>query len=282
MSRSQRFILAFAVLTAAFAGIVPGRAQTLAQFHTPLGDILVELYDQDKPATVQNFLHYVNSGRYNDMFMHRWVPGFVVQGGGYITTNRHTATATLAPLPVFSTITNEHNVGRIFSNQFGSIAMARVGGSTNSATSQWFFNLGNNNGLDSVDGGFTVFGQARAGTNVLSRFNIVTVANGIYTLNLGSPLDQLPVLSPNPGYEDLIYTSITLQSRPKVAISTRADGARLVQWNSLSNLVNIVEMSSQVTGAWSTLVSTNGTGATMETVDTTPGAAPRFYRVRIQ
>ena len=282
MSRSQRLILALAVLTTALVGIVPGRAQTLAQFHTPVGDMLVELYDQEKPVTVQNFLRYVNSDRYNDMYMHRWVPGFVVQGGGFITTNRHTAVATLAPLPVFPAITNEYSVGRTFGNQFGSIAMARVGGLTNSATSQWFFNLGNNSGLDTVDGGFTVFGQVRAGTNVLTRFNTVTVANGIYALNLGSPLDQLPVLSQTPGYEDLIYTKITLQSRPVVGISARLDGARIVRWNSLSNLVNIVEMAPQISGAWSTLVSTNGTGASMETVDTTPGAGPRFYRVRIQ
>ena len=58
-------------------------AGTLVQFRTVFGDMEVELYDQDKPVTVQNFLNYVKSGRYQNEITHRLVPGSVVQGGGF-------------------------------------------------------------------------------------------------------------------------------------------------------------------------------------------------------
>ena len=62
-------------LNFAFAG-------TLVQFRTVFGDMEVELYDQDKPVTVQNFLHYLQSGAYQNGFAHRLLPNFVLQGGG--------------------------------------------------------------------------------------------------------------------------------------------------------------------------------------------------------
>src|SRR5438046_2421071 len=60
----------------------PACAGTLAQFRTVFGDMEVELYGQDKPATVGNFIRYVRGGLYTNMFCHRYVPGFVIQGGG--------------------------------------------------------------------------------------------------------------------------------------------------------------------------------------------------------
>src|SRR5439155_13923276 len=70
------------------ASAAPAPAGTLAQFRTSFGDIDVELYDQDKPVTVQNFVRYVQSGAYSNMFLHRCIPGFIVQGGGFSTTNQ--------------------------------------------------------------------------------------------------------------------------------------------------------------------------------------------------
>src|SRR5262245_2901746 len=52
-----------------------------------LGTLDVELFDADKPETVRNFLLYVRSGAYSNMFLHRCLPGFVVQGGGFAVTN---------------------------------------------------------------------------------------------------------------------------------------------------------------------------------------------------
>lgn len=74
-------------------------AGTLVQFRTFFGDIEVELYDQDKPVTVQNFLNYIKSGRYTNEFSHRLIPGFVIQGGGFsLTTNTISAIPTYPPI----------------------------------------------------------------------------------------------------------------------------------------------------------------------------------------
>src|SRR5215471_5477987 len=94
------------------------QAGTLAQFRTVFGDMELELYDQDKPVTVQNFIRYVQTGAYTNCFSHRLVPGFVVQSGGFTLSN-HT---TVYPVPTFPPITNEFGVGRRFSNIYGTIA----------------------------------------------------------------------------------------------------------------------------------------------------------------
>src|SRR5215468_2909713 len=94
-------------------------AGTLAQFRTPLGDIEVELYDQDKPVTVRNFIRYVQSGAYQNEFAHRLEPGFVLQGGGFIITNRGTTNAAIVPVPAYPPITNEFDVGTRYSNVYG-------------------------------------------------------------------------------------------------------------------------------------------------------------------
>src|SRR5260221_5491725 len=137
------------------------QAGTLAQFRTVFGDIEVELYDQDKPVTVQNFIRYVQSGVYQNEFAHRIVPGFIVQGGGFAIASRGTTNWAIGSVPSFGNITNEFGVGRRFSNTYGTIAMAKLPGYTNSASSQWFFNLANNAFLDTNDTNnfFVVFGH---------------------------------------------------------------------------------------------------------------------------
>ncbi len=156
------------------------------QFRTVFGDVEVELYDQDKPVTVQNFLNYIESGRYQNEIAHRLVPGFVLQGGGFTLSNNVIGqVSTLAP------ITNEFGVGRQFSNVYGTIAMAKLGGNTNSATSQWFFNLTNNAFLDAPDANdfFVVFGHVIAGTNVLNIFNAFQNYTGTQQSNLVANID---------------------------------------------------------------------------------------------
>ena len=274
---SMRFLSA--LLCASVLGAAPiAWAGSLAQFRTPLGDIEVELYDSSKPATVQNFMRYVKSGAYKDMLIHRWEPNFVIQGGGYFTTNRFATNASIEQIVTFGEVTNEYSVGRRFSNVYGTLAMARVAGQTNSATSQWFFNLTNNPFLDQVDGGFTVFGRVLRGTNVLERFNLTDTNNGIFGVNLGSPLTAVPVLSDNPDYEDLVYVDITLLN---VHVTTNPSGQQEISWNSVSNKLNRVEYTTQIPPAWTELTTTNGTGQLLRVVDPQPGISKRFYRVRV-
>jgi peptidyl-prolyl cis-trans isomerase A (cyclophilin A) len=94
----------------------PSHAGTLAQFRTVFGDIEVELYDQDKPVTVQNFRQLVASGAYLNTFFHRLEPGFVIQGGGFATPARYSTNvfappwSYLAGVTNFGSITNEFEI----------------------------------------------------------------------------------------------------------------------------------------------------------------------------
>ena len=219
---------------------------------TALGVVDVELFDSDKPETVGNFLLYVRSGAYSNSFLHRCVPGFVVQGGGFSvadprSTNRF---STFEELPNYGRLTNEYFVGPQQGNTFGTLAMAKVGGDPNSATSQWFFNLANNPNLDAQNGGFTVFGRVLAstnlaeGTNVLRHFNTLSTNAGVVNLAnlLGSAysvFSDLPVAYTNtisraPLYQELYYTQISIvnqtnlpgQSPPTISLVSPPPNSR--------------------------------------------------------
>lgn len=191
-------------LTTAFADSDVSAAVRLT---TALGTIDIALFGQQKPVTVANFLNYLDQGRYfkidptngqlSSSFVHRSVPGFIIQGGGYIGTvdPGHPANALPTQVLGFSPIQNEPGI----SNKRGTIAMAKLSGNPNSATSEWFINLADNGGppnnLDTQNGGFTVFGRIVNGG--------MTVADAIAALplfNFGSPFDTLPLrnyTSPN-------------------------------------------------------------------------------------
>lgn len=148
---------------------------TIVRFETSLGDFDVNLFDEYTPETVENFLAYVESGAYEDTFIHRSAPNFVVQGGGFIYDANFTSLANIADtpkVPQSAPVINEP----VLSNQRGTIAMAKRGGYPNSATSEWFFNLQDNSGggpnLDNQNGGFTVFGQVMGdGMAILEEIN---------------------------------------------------------------------------------------------------------------
>jgi cyclophilin family peptidyl-prolyl cis-trans isomerase len=126
---------------------------TIVEFQTNQGNIRVNLFDETTPETVANFLDYVALGAYENSFIHRSVPGFIIQGGGYVFDS---SSQQVSSVETNSPVANEP----IYSNVRGTIAMAKVSGDPNSATSQWFFNLENNApNLDIQNGGFTVFGQ---------------------------------------------------------------------------------------------------------------------------
>jgi len=125
---------------------------TIVEFQTSHGNLQVNLFDTTTPKTVENFLNYVNDLHYTNSVVHRVVPGFVIQGGGFTFTGNWP----LTDIPANAAIQNEP----IYSNVKGTIAMAKLGSSKDSATDQWFFNVANNSSnLDLQNGGFTVFGQ---------------------------------------------------------------------------------------------------------------------------
>jgi cyclophilin family peptidyl-prolyl cis-trans isomerase len=153
---------------------------TIVEVVTDLGTVEINLYDNATPATVTNFLNYVNSGAYTDSIFHRSVPGFVIQGGGFITD----INAQVGEITTNSAVTNEP----VYSNVRGTIAMAKLGNDPNSATSQWFINLANNAAnLDDQNGGFTVFGEVTAGMDVVDAI----AALPLY--DFGSAFTNLPL-----------------------------------------------------------------------------------------
>ncbi|USD27228.1 peptidylprolyl isomerase [Pseudoalteromonas sp. SCSIO 43201] len=139
------------LLASAMLGSVTANA-TIVEFQTSHGSFQVNLYDQSTPKTVENFLQYVNNERYSDTVIHRVIPEFVVQGGGFTYEGK----VPLDAIETYNAVKNEPK----WSNVKGTIAMAKVAYKPDSATSQWFINLeDNSSNLDVENGGYTVFGQ---------------------------------------------------------------------------------------------------------------------------
>ena len=160
---------------------------TRVRFDTSAGPVNVELFDRQAPKTVTNFLNYVGDGDYTDSVFHRSAKlaggtPFVLQGGGF--TFEATTPPTLASVPQDPPVQNEFDASR--SNLRGTIAMAKLGGNPNSATNQFFFNLGNNAAnLDTQNGGFTVFGKVVAAADQA----VVDQLAAIPTQNQGQAAD---------------------------------------------------------------------------------------------
>jgi cyclophilin family peptidyl-prolyl cis-trans isomerase len=181
----------FASIALAVACLVPQLAgATFVRMETNLGVIDIELYDMQAPLTVTNFLNYAARGDYNGTAIHRSVPGFVIQGGGYVFAGYALGFPVVFHIPEDPPVLNEFSPTR--SNVRGTIAMAKLGGDPNSATSEWFFNLADNSAnLDNQNGGFTVFGRVIAGMNVVDTIAGLRV---LYAPGLNPAFTDLPVM----------------------------------------------------------------------------------------
>jgi peptidyl-prolyl cis-trans isomerase A (cyclophilin A) len=141
---------------------------------TSLGAIVLELQPDKAPATVANFLQYVQEGHYAGTVFHRVIPNFMIQGGGY--------TANMQDKPTRAPIALESRNG--LRNVRGTIAMARTS-VPNSATAQFFINTQDNPFLDqptSQDGhGYAVFGRVVSGMDVVDKIRAVpTTRRGMH------------------------------------------------------------------------------------------------------
>jgi len=146
---------------------VAGAANPQIEIKTNLGSIVVELYPEKAPKTVENFLQYVKRGFYKGSIFHRVIPGFMIQGGGFGTD--------MQQRPTREPVAIESNNG--LKNETGTIAMARTQ-NPNSATAQFFINVADNVFLNytepSVRGyGYTVFGKVIEGMDVVNRIAAV-------------------------------------------------------------------------------------------------------------
>lgn len=155
----MRKLFASLVLIASCFASQAAIAGPKVEFKTTLGNFVVELDDVKAPKTTANFLKYVNSGFYNGTIFHRVIDGFMIQGGGF--------TPDLAQKPTEAPVASEAQNG--LKNNVYTIAMARTS-DPDSATSQFFINVNNNQGLDypnAMGNGYTVFGKVISGTQTI-------------------------------------------------------------------------------------------------------------------
>lgn len=154
---------------------------------TTKGVIVLELDPDKAPATVENFLTYVDEGFYDGTIFHRVIPGFMIQGGGF--------TEDMSQKPTRGTVSNEANNG--LKNNVGTIAMARTP-DPHSATAQFFINVSNNDFLnfksETPQGwGYCVFGKVVDGMDVVNA--IVGVPTGSRGMHQDVPVDPVIITS---------------------------------------------------------------------------------------
>ncbi len=179
------------LLTLTIAGAMPSAsaagtgAAPRVVFQTSAGEIVLELNAEKAPKTVDNFLQYVKSGQYAGTIFHRVIDGFMIQGGGFDADMKEKPTR--APIP------NEAKNG--LKNDAYTVAMARTS-DPDSATAQFFINVGNNAALDypGRDGaGYCVFGKVVKGTEIVDK--IRTVATGNRGMHQNVPVKPILITS---------------------------------------------------------------------------------------
>lgn len=176
-------VMALIALTSA-----PARAaddKLVVVLDTSAGQITLELDKAKAPITVENFLKYVDKGFYDNVVFHRVMPDFMIQTGGMTEKND---LLTEKRAEAFPPIKNESGNG--LSNVRGMIAMARTE-DPNSATSQFFINLGDNSRLDNYGGGYTVFGKVTSGMEVVDTIGKVETTTKPDAI--GNPNRNVPV-----------------------------------------------------------------------------------------
>lgn len=264
-----------------------------------VGSVGIVLYAGAAPATVANFLAYVTAegaGSYDGSFIHRSIPGFIVQGGGYRPIGGIAFESVTDRPPVV----NEPGIP----NLRGTLAMAKLGGNPDSATNEWFVNLDDNRGnLDYQNEGFSVFGRvAGNGMDVIDfitalprgGYNTITVDGG----SRPGLLTDVPVLAeaaPNSLNQDLLVRlsearavnplayEILSMSHPSIAnVSLVGDILRIeplaLGWSELSLAMtdldgNRIERTYALTvsvdyASWAAAVAfTEGTGEPMDDPD---------------
>lgn len=178
--------------------------QNKVRLKTNKGDIVIQLDAEKAPVTVENFKKYVGAGHYNGTIFHRVIGDFMIQGGGYVKQGeKWVEKKTQDP------IVNEGQNG--LKNEVGTIAMARMR-DPNSATAQFFINVGKNDNLDfPSNGGYAVFGKVIEGMDVVNQ--IKAVKTGTQTLlNRHPKTDELmPSPSDDVPDEPIIIETATLE-----------------------------------------------------------------------
>jgi cyclophilin family peptidyl-prolyl cis-trans isomerase len=173
----RRFLVCLLSLAAVSLAAAPKpRVKPRVKLTTSLGVIVLELEPEAAPKTVENFLKYVRKGQYRETIFHRVIPGFMIQGGGYVDYLGKKRTE--APIPNEA----DRSLAAGLRNRRGTVAMARTG-DPNSATAEFFINVVNNPSLDfksKKDGnswGYCVFGKVVKGMDVVDHIKAVKTSH---------------------------------------------------------------------------------------------------------
>jgi len=180
-------IVSFALFSLMCLQLNSAYANPKVLMETSKGDITIELYENEAPRTVKNFLSYASEGFYNNLIFHRVIKDFMIQGGGMDSEMRQKD-----PKPP---IKNEARRG--LGNNRGTIAMARTN-VIDSATAQFFINVKDNDFLNHTDKtargfGYAVFGEVIKGMDVVD--SIARAKTGIF--NGFSDVPKEPILIKN-------------------------------------------------------------------------------------
>ena len=143
----------------------------MVKLHTSLGTITLELFPEQAPESVKNFLAYVDAGHYGNTVFHRVIDGFMIQGGGFEPG--------MTQKPTRAAIENE--AGNGLKNEAYTVAMARTN-DPNSATAQFFINVANNSFLNHTAPtpqgyGYAVFGKVVEGMDVIDKLKKIKTGN---------------------------------------------------------------------------------------------------------
>ena len=160
-------LFCFPLLLAAQQKEEGNRKANMVTLHTNHGDIVITLFAEEAPLTVENFLQYSREGHYDNTLFHRVIRNFMIQGGGLETG--------MGKKPTREPIRSEADNG--ISNRVGTVAMARTG-DPHSASAQFFINVADNTRLDhtaqTLDGwGYCVFGMVSEGMEVVNSIRAV-------------------------------------------------------------------------------------------------------------
>ena len=156
-------------------------------FQTSMGNFTVETDPEHAPLTVENFLRYVREGFYDGIIIHRVVPGFVIQGGGYDSQGKRRQTHEPIGLETKTSVPNVR----------GTLSMARTN-DPNSGTTQFFVNLEDNPELNPSPfdtgnmSGYTVFGRVTDGMSVIDAIAKVPLGGSLGPMSQAEP--RAPVI----------------------------------------------------------------------------------------
>jgi len=193
-----------------FSGDADLVGSTVVLFELNVGSYKLALYDSEAPLTVANLLNYIgkgSNGGYDLTVIHRSVPGFVLQGGGYELVGNE-----LQHIPTDPAVVNEYALSSLRST----VAMAKVGSNPDSATSEWFINLADNSAnLDFQNGGFTVFGEV-----IDDGMFLIDAIAALPRANLGGAFTSLPYVTQDNVNYYIVVNRVTVTASTRLSFTS--------------------------------------------------------------